>query len=145
MKNIIPCLWFTKNNALEAAQFYGGIFPNSKIVQDGGIMVTFELNGQRFMGLNGGEHHVFNDAISMYVDCKDQAEVDYYWGKLTEGGHEVQCGWLKDKFGVSWQIVPDALGRLMSDPDPARSGRVMQAMLKMIKLDVAALERAANG
>lgn len=144
MQKITPFLWFTKNNAQEAAKFYCSVFKNSKIIEDGGMVVTFDLDGQQFMGLNGGEHQHFNDAISLYVSCKDQAEVDYYWAKLTEGGSEVQCGWLKDKFGVSWQIVPTALGRLMSDPDPAKSGRVMQAMLKMIKLDVAALEKAAQ-
>jgi predicted 3-demethylubiquinone-9 3-methyltransferase (glyoxalase superfamily) len=109
------------------------------------MTATLQLFGQEFMLLNGGPVHQFTPAISLFVKCKDQAEVDYYWSKLTEGGSEGKCGWLVDKFGLSWQIVPDALGRLLGDPDPARAARAMKAMLGMQKIDVAALERAANG
>ncbi len=108
------------------------------------MVVTFELDGTAFMALNGGPTYRLTPAVSFVVNCKDQAEVDYYWDRLGAGGRDVQCGWLVDKFGVSWQVVPDRLGELMSDPDPARADRTMQAMLKMVKLDVAALEAAAD-
>jgi predicted 3-demethylubiquinone-9 3-methyltransferase (glyoxalase superfamily) len=109
------------------------------------MVVNFELNGAPFMGLNGGPAYQFTPAISFVITCKDQAEVDYYWERLGAGGKEVQCGWLVDQFGVSWQVVPERLGELMSDPDPERAHRTMQAMLKMVKLDVAGLEAAADG
>ena len=155
MDKITPCLWF-EANALEAAQFYTSVFPSSAInhVQrspadtPGGkegtvLIVLFSLAGQSYQALNGGPHDKFNDAISLSVLCEDQKEVDRYWDALTaNGGKPVQCGWLKDKFGVSWQIVPKRLPELLSDP--AKGKRVMEALMKMIKLDVAALERAAE-
>lgn len=154
MQKITPYFWFD-NNAEEAINFYMSIFKNSKIVNmsrygEGGpgpagtlMTATFELNGQTFMALNGGPQYKFNEAISLLVDCKDQGEVDALWNKLTaDGGEEGPCGWLKDKFGVSWQIIPEALGRLMSDPNPAKAQHVVQAMLQMKKIDVAALQRA---
>jgi len=146
-----PCLWFETEAAEEAAKFYVSLFPNSRIVSTspgpGGSVQTvqFELEGRPFMGLNGGPYATFNDAVSFSVDCEDQAEVDRYWAALTEGGKEVQCGWLKDRYGVSWQIVPKALPRLLSDPDQQKAQRVVAAMMKMVKLDVAALEAAAAG
>jgi predicted 3-demethylubiquinone-9 3-methyltransferase (glyoxalase superfamily) len=158
MPNISPFLWFD-SQAEEAATHYTSVFPNSKITNvsrygvagpgpEGSVMtVEFELDGQPFTALNGGpEHFSFNESISFTVDCKDQAEVDAYWDKLTaDGGEPGPCGWLKDKFGLSWQIVPRALPRLLSDPDPEKSHRVMQAMLQMSKIDVKALEDAARG
>ena len=153
MPKINPFLWFD-TQAEEAARFYTSIFPNSRIVSTtrygegapmpkGSVMtVVFELDGQRFIALNGGPLFKFTEAISFSVDCKTQQEVDEYWAKLTAGGQESQCGWLKDKFGLSWQIVPTVLGELLSDPDPKKAKRAMQAMLKMKKLDVAALKRA---
>jgi len=155
MPKITPFLWFD-SQAEEAAQFYTSIFPNSRIVSTtrygegapmpkGGVMtVVFELDGQRFIALNGGPLFTFNESVSFTVDCKTQQEVDEYWAKLTAGGQESQCGWLKDKFGLSWQIVPTVLGELLSDPDPKKAKRAMQAMLKMKKLDVAALKRARD-
>ena len=156
MPRINPFLWFD-TQAEEAAAFYTSIFPNSKILKTarygdagpgpaGSVMtVEFDLDGQRVVALNGGPHFKFNEAISLSVDCRDQAEVDHYWTKLTEGGHEAPCGWLKDKFGLSWQVVPTVLVTLLTDPDPAKSKRVMAAMLQMTKIDVAALENAARG
>jgi predicted 3-demethylubiquinone-9 3-methyltransferase (glyoxalase superfamily) len=149
---ITPFLWFDKN-AEEAVDFYLGIFPNSRrlsglrnnsiddprMVPKGGVLtLSFELDGQRFTALNGGPGHPFTDATSFVVSCKDQAEIDYYWSKLTEGGAEVACGWLKDKFGLSWQIVPARIGELISHP------KAMQAMMQMKKLVIADLERAAQ-
>ena len=154
MQKIVTFLWFD-DQAEEAARFYTSLFPNSKLgtisrYGDAGpgpkgsvMMVTFELAGQQFMALNGGPHFSFTPAISLLVICESQAEVDELWEKLSEGGRTDQCGWLQDRFGVSWQIVPTRLGELMADPDPARSKRVMEAMLKMGKLDLAELERAA--
>ena len=149
MKKITPFLWFD-TQAEEAMNFYVSIFKNSKV---GGVSrgpdgraftVSFELDGQEFMGLNAGPEFKFNEAVSMYVDCEDQAEVDYFWNKLTaDGGEESMCGWLKDKYGLSWQIVPKQLGELMGDPE--KSQRVMQAMLKMQKIIVADLQKAHNG
>ncbi len=130
---IYPCLWFN-GQAKEAAEFYCSVFKNSKITADTPMVVTFDLDGKRFMGLNGGPHFTFNEAVSFVVECEDQAEVDYYWNKLTEGGSESQCGWLKDKFGVSWQIVPTILSKLMSDPE--RASRVVPAFMKMKKFDI---------
>lgn len=134
MKNeIYPCLWFD-GQAKEAAEFYCSVFKNSKITSDTPLVVIFELDGKRFMGLNAGPEFKFNEAISFVVDCETQEEIDYYWEKLTKGGEEVQCGWLKDKFGVSWQVVPTILGELMSDP--SRSERVTKAFLQMKKFDI---------
>jgi predicted 3-demethylubiquinone-9 3-methyltransferase (glyoxalase superfamily) len=141
---ITPFLWFDKN-AEEAIRFYTSIFKNSKIIQLNPMVSTFELEGQRLMALNGGPHFKFTEAISFYVSCESQEEVDYYWmALLTDGGKEGQCGWLKDKFGLSWQIVPMALEELMSGPDPSKSEKVMQAMLKMIKIDISKLRQAYN-
>lgn len=153
MQKISPFLWFDKE-AEEAAKFYTSIFKNSKIEsvgrygeegpgEAGTVMsVTFKLEGQEFMALNGGPQFKFTPAISLFVRCETQDEVDYFWGKLTEGGEPVQCGWLTDKFGLSWQIIPNALSEMLNDPDDEKSGRVMQAMLKMVKIDIAELERA---
>ena len=156
MPSITPCLWF-ENQGEEAAEFYVSVFPNSRIVDvarygpagpgpEGSVMtVTFELDGQSFTALNGGPEFQFNEAVSFQVDCRDQAEVDHYWSRLGDGGEEGPCGWLRDRFGLSWQIVPAALPRLLSDPDPEKATRVMQAMLQMKKLDVDVMERAAAG
>ena len=153
MPKISTCLWFN-GLAEEAANFYISIFENSRITGisrfrenehgvEGSVMtVSFELEGKEFIALNGGPDFSFSPAISYYVHCKDQQELDWYWEKLSQGGEKVQCGWLTDKFGVSWQIVPEILGKMMQDPDPARVGRVTQAILKMIKLDIAELEKA---
>ena len=153
---ITPFLWFDAN-AEEATNFYTSIFKNSEIIsvsrygegspgQPGKVMTTtFILDGQIFMALNGGPHFKFNEAISFFVNCETQAEVDEMWEKLTDGGEESQCGWLKDKFGVSWQIVPTALGELMGDPNPEKSRRVMEAMLQMHKIDVEKLKQAHEG
>ena len=136
---IYPCLWFD-GQAKAAAQFYCAIFKNSKITADTGIVVNFELNGRKFMGLNAGPMFKFNEAISFVVDCETQEEIDYYWHKLVTGGSEGQCGWLKDKFGVSWQIVPTVLGKLLSDPE--KSQRVVQAFMKMKKFEIEKLMNA---
>ena len=148
MKKITPFLWFD-TQAEEAMNFYVSVFKNSKVLSisrgpDGrAFTVSFELDGQEFMALNAGPHHKFNEAISLYVDCKTQAEVDELWAKLTaDGGEESMCGWLKDKFGLSWQIIPSALGELMGDKDPAKAKRVMEAMLKMHKINIEGLKRA---
>ena len=156
MKNIVPCLWFdTEGEA--AAELYTSVFPNSKILDiahygeagprpAGTVMtVSFELNGQEFLALNGGPEFTFSEAVSFQVMCEDQDEVDHFWSKLGEGGEHGPCGWLKDRFGLSWQIVPTRLGELLGDPDPARAQRAMTAMLGMGKLDIAELERAAGG
>jgi predicted 3-demethylubiquinone-9 3-methyltransferase (glyoxalase superfamily) len=134
-----PCLWFD-GQAKAAAEFYCSVFKNSKITTDTPMVVNFELNGQKFMGLNGGPHFKFNEAVSFVVNCENQEEIDYYWNKLTEGGQESQCGWLKDKFGLSWQIVPSILGKLMTDPEKAP--RVMQAFMQMKKFDIEKLVNA---
>ncbi len=148
MKKITPFLWFD-TQAEEAMNFYVSIFKNSKVLGvtpgPNGIAssVNFELEGQEFIGFNAGPQFKFNEAISLFVNCKTQAEVDELWAKLTaDGGEEGQCGWLKDKYGLSWQIVPTALGELMGDPDPAKAQRVVQAMLKMSKIDIAGLKEA---
>ena len=146
MSKVTPFLWFD-TQAEEAMKFYISIFKNSRMIsvnqRDGRVFtVTFELDGQRFMGLNAGPMFKFNEAVSFFVDCETQEEVDYFWEKLSAGGQKSRCGWLKDKFGLSWQIVPTALGRLMGDPDPKKSQAVLQALLKMDKLEIAALQRA---
>jgi predicted 3-demethylubiquinone-9 3-methyltransferase (glyoxalase superfamily) len=154
MQKIITHLWFD-DQAEQAARLYTASFKNSKIGkitrygdagaaisgrQKGSVMsVEFELDGQQFYALNGGPMFKFNEAVSLFVNCEDQAEVDALWGKLLQGGQAQQCGWLKDKFGVSWQIVPTVLGKMMQDPDPKKVESVMQAVLKMVKLDIAAL------
>jgi predicted 3-demethylubiquinone-9 3-methyltransferase (glyoxalase superfamily) len=155
-QRITPNLWFD-TEAEEAAQFYTSVFENSRIVNvarypegaprpAGTVMtVEFELDGERFVGINGGPEFTFDEAVSFQIDCQDQDEVDYYWEKLTEDGEEGPCGWLKDRYGLSWQVVPEGMDELFSDPDPGRAQRAMQAMLKMKKLDVAALRRAADG
>jgi len=154
MQKLTPCLWFDTEGE-EAANFYTSVFPNSTILDvsrygeagprpEGTVMVvSFELDGQKFTALNGGPDFTFNEAISFQVSCETQEEVDAFWSKLSEGGEQGPCGWLKDKFGVSWQIVPNALPRLLGDPDREKSQQVMQAMLQMKKIEIAELERAA--
>lgn len=157
MRKITPFLWFD-DKAEEAANYYVSVFRNSKILSvarygeagaevsgrpEGTVMtVVFELDGQEFIALNGGPQFKFSEAISFVVKCKTQREIDELWEKLSRGGEEVECGWLKDRYGLSWQIVPAVLGEMMSDPDPARSQRVMEALVKMKKLDLAELENA---
>jgi predicted 3-demethylubiquinone-9 3-methyltransferase (glyoxalase superfamily) len=136
---IFPCLWFD-GQAKAAAEFYCSVFKNSKILADSPMVVTFELNGSKFMGLNGGPQFKFDEAVSFVVNCDTQDEIDYYWNKLTEDGQESMCGWLKDKFGLSWQIVPTIIAELMSEP--ARAARVMKAVMKMKKLDLETLKNA---
>jgi predicted 3-demethylubiquinone-9 3-methyltransferase (glyoxalase superfamily) len=154
MNEITPCLWFDTEGE-DAAKLYTSVFPNSKILnisrygeagpRDAGTVMTvdFELGGQKFLALNGGPDFKFSEAISFQVSCETQDEVDMFWSKLSEGGEEGPCGWLKDRFGLSWQIVPTALPRLLGDPDQEKAQRVMAAMLKMRKIDIAELERAA--
>ena len=151
MKKITPFLWFD-TQAEEAMNFYASVFKNSKAgdVSRGpngnAFSVTFELDGQEFMGMNAGPQFKFNESISFFVNCEDQKEVDEYWNKLiADGGEESMCGWLKDKYGLSWQIIPKQLGQLMGDSDPEKSQRVMQAMLKMQKIIVADLQKAYDG
>ena len=146
MKKIRPFLWFD-NQAEEAMNHYVSIFKNSKVLSvnraQGRVMsVTFELEGQEFMGLNAGPKFKFTEAISFFVNCETQEEVDELWEKLSAGGEKSRCGWLKDKFGLSWQIIPSVLGKLMNDPDPQKSQTVVQAMLKMDKIDIKGLQRA---
>jgi predicted 3-demethylubiquinone-9 3-methyltransferase (glyoxalase superfamily) len=136
---VYPCLWFN-NQARAAADFYCSIFKNSQITSENDMAVTFDLNGTKFMALNAGPEFKFNEAVSFVVDCDSQSDLDDFWIKLTKGGSEGQCGWLKDKFGVSWQIVPTVLGTLMSNPE--KSQRVMQKILQMKKLDISQLVSA---
>jgi predicted 3-demethylubiquinone-9 3-methyltransferase (glyoxalase superfamily) len=159
-QRVTPFLWFD-HQAEEAAAFYVSIFQNSKVrgvtrydaegarasgKPEGTVMtVDFELDGQQFTALNGGPHFTFTEAISLVVNCQTQQEVNHFWERLSAGGQQVQCGWLKDRFGVSWQVVPTALLEMLQDPDPERSKRVMAAMLKMTKLDIATLRRAYEG
>jgi predicted 3-demethylubiquinone-9 3-methyltransferase (glyoxalase superfamily) len=155
-QKITPNLWFD-TEAEEAAAFYVSVFKDSRIVnkshysdagpREAGMVMTvdFELNGQRFTGINGGPNFKFDEAVSFLISCEDQDEVDYYWEKLSEAGSEGQCGWLKDRYGLSWQVVPTGMETVFSDPDPERAKRAMEAMLKMSKLDVAELRRAADG
>ncbi|MCF2493170.1 MULTISPECIES: VOC family protein [Dyadobacter] len=139
IKPLYPCLWYN-GNAKEAADYYCSIFKSSKITSENPMVVTFELNGFKFMGLNGGPHYQFSPATSFVVECDTQEEIDYYWEKLGEGGSYNQCGWLDDKFGMSWQVVPSVLSKLMSDPEKAP--RVIEAFMQMSKFDIAALENA---
>ena len=152
---ITPNLWFD-GNAEEAAEFYASVFDNSRIVgkthypegsgQAGEVLtVEWELDGQRFVGINGGPQFTFNEAVSFAIDCETQEQIDYYWEKLGDGGEEGPCGWLKDRFGLSWQVVPAGMDELFSDSDNDRAGRAFQAMQKMKKLDIAELRRAADG
>ena len=136
---IYPCLWFD-GQAQAAAKFYCSIFKNSKITADNQMVVTFELNGKKFMGLNGGPQYKFSPAVSFVIDCETQEQIDYYWEKLGEGGTYNQCGWLDDKFGVSWQVVPTILPELLSNPDSAQN--VIAAYMKMKKFDIKTLENA---
>jgi len=156
MQKITACLWFD-GQAEEAAEFYTSVFGNSRILDkayygeagpgpEGSVMtVRFELDGQEFTGLNGGPEFHFTEAVSFQVGCKDQEETDYFWNRLSEGGEEVTCGWVKDRFGLSWQIVPERLNELVGDPDPERAQRAMRAMLGMKKIDIEVLEKAAAG
>jgi predicted 3-demethylubiquinone-9 3-methyltransferase (glyoxalase superfamily) len=155
-QKIIPNLWFD-TEAEEAAEFYCSVFPNSRVVsiarytesgprEAGMVMVVeFELNGNRFVGINGGPEFRFDEAVSFQIECEDQDEIDYYWEKLSEGGREGQCGWLGDKYGLSWQVTPAGMDRVFSDPDQERANRAMKAMLGMGKIDMAALQAAADG
>jgi predicted 3-demethylubiquinone-9 3-methyltransferase (glyoxalase superfamily) len=156
MEKITPCLWFD-GNAEEAARFYTSVFSESRIATtlhytDAGpgpkgdvLAVTFEIEGQEFMALNGGPQYQFTPAISLLVHCASQEEIDRYWSRLLDGGKPWQCGWLQDRFGVSWQIAPDALLEMLRNPDTAKANRAMQAMMKMVKLDIAQLEQAYRG
>jgi predicted 3-demethylubiquinone-9 3-methyltransferase (glyoxalase superfamily) len=154
--NIVPNLWFD-TQAEEAAGFYISVFKNSRIVsttrypegapREAGMVMTveFELDGQRFVGINGGADFKFDEAVSFEIKCETQEEIDYFWERLSEGGSEGPCGWLKDRYGLSWQVVPTGMEELFADPDPKRAERAMQAMLGMGKLDIAALRSAADG
>lgn len=156
MQQITPFLWFD-GKAEEAAKFYTSIFKNSKVVNishwgEGGpfpkgqvMSATFELNGLRFHAFDAGPQFKFTEAISFFVDCETQEEVDYFWEKLSEGGEKSRCGWLKDKFGVSWQVIPTALSKMLRDKDAEKSKRVMQAMLQMDKIEIKALKQAYDG
>ena len=153
---LVTCLWFD-TQAEEAAHFYTGIFKNAKLgavyrYTEAGpgpvgsvMLVEFELNGQKFSALNGGPQFTFNESVSIVVPCADQAEVDYYWDRLTDGGQEIACGWLKDRYGLCWQIVPAVFFEMVADPDSGKATRVMQAMMGMTKFDVAGLEKAYTG
>lgn len=155
MPRITPNLWFD-TQGLEAAEFYVSIFPNSKITnvthyteagpRPAGMVLTvdFVLDGQEFTAINGGPEFTFDEAVSLLINCADQDEVDYYWEKLTDGGEEIQCGWLKDRYGLAWQVVPEGMLEMLDDPDKDRTTRAMQAMFGMKKLDLAALQAAAD-
>jgi predicted 3-demethylubiquinone-9 3-methyltransferase (glyoxalase superfamily) len=155
-QRIVTNLWFD-TQAEEAAQFYCSVFPNSRVVSvarypegapgpAGEVMtVEWELDGQRLVGINGGPQFTFSEAVSLAVMCRDQDEIDHYWERLSDGGEEGPCGWLKDRYGVSWQVVPEGMDDVFSDPDPSRAQRAMQAMLGMRKIDLAALQAAADG
>lgn len=156
MQKIAPFLWFNAN-AEEAVNYYVSVFKDAKIITQsryggaglgpkGSVMtIEFELKGQRFLALNGGPTFTFTPAISFVVNCETQDEIDYYWDKLSAGGKEVECGWVQDKFGLSWQVVPTIIGKIVGENDPAKTNRMMQAVLKMKRLNIAELERAANG
>ncbi len=155
-QRITPNLWFD-TEAEEAAAFYTSVFPNSRVVnvaryseagpREAGTVMTveFELDGQRFVAINGGPQFTFDEAVSFQINCETQEDVDYYWERLTDGGEEGPCGWLKDRFGVSWQVVPAELTSLLSDPDPGRARRATEAMLQMRRIDVEEIKRAADG
>jgi predicted 3-demethylubiquinone-9 3-methyltransferase (glyoxalase superfamily) len=155
-QKITPNLWFD-TEAEEAADFYTSVFKDSRIVsrthytegapREAGMVMTveFELDGQRFVGINGGPQFKFDEAVSFQINCETQEDIDYYWDRLTEGGEEGPCGWLKDRYGLSWQVVPTGMEEIFDDPDPKRAERAMQAMLGMKKLDIAELRRAADG
>jgi predicted 3-demethylubiquinone-9 3-methyltransferase (glyoxalase superfamily) len=154
-QKITPNLWFD-SEAQEAAEFYCSVFPNSRIVsvlnypEDSDragtpVTVEWELDGQRFVGINGGPEFKFDEAVSLSIECKDQEEIDYYWERLTDGGEESVCGWLKDRYGLSWQVVPAGIDGLFADPDRERAGRAWKAMMGMRKLDLGALRSAADG
>jgi len=155
-QKIVPNLWFD-TEAEDAAAFYTSVFENSRIVsttrypegapREAGMVMTveFELDGQRFVGINGGPDFKFDEAVSFEIKCETQDEIDYYWERLSDGGSEGPCGWLKDRYGLSWQVVPTGMEELFADPDPKRAERAMQAMLGMGKLDIAALRSAADG
>lgn len=155
MPNIVPCLWFD-GQAEQAAELYTKVFPNSEILavarygpegpgdDDAVMTVEFSLDGQRFLGLNGGPQFPFTEAVSFQIYVEDQAELDYYWNALTEGGKEVECGWLQDRFGLSWQVVPNLITELVKAGDEARTQRAMQALWGMTKLDIAEIRRAAD-
>jgi predicted 3-demethylubiquinone-9 3-methyltransferase (glyoxalase superfamily) len=155
MRNIVTCLWFDTEGE-DAANFYVSLFKNSRILsvthygeagpRPAGMVMTvsFELDGREFLALNGGPEYKFTEAVSFQIMCEGQDEVDFFWDSLTEGGEEGPCGWLKDRYGVSWQVVPTVLSELINNPDPARAQRAMQAMFGMRKLDIAALQRAAD-
>ena len=156
LQKIVPNLWFD-TEAEEAAAFYTSVFQDARILnvsrypenapREAGMVMTveFELDGQRFVGINGGPNFTFDEAVSFEIHCSDQDEVDYYWERLTDGGEESQCGWLKDRYGLSWQVVPEGMAEVFGDPDPERAKRAMEAMLGMKKLDIAELRRAADG
>ena len=156
MLKITPSLWFD-TQAEEAAQFYCSVFKNSRITSverytEGAprpagmvMVVSFELDGNPFVAINGGPEFTFDEAVSFQIPCADQAEIDYYWDRLIDGGEASQCGWLKDRYGLSWQVIPEGITELFADPDPARAERAMKAMLGMVKLDIAALRAAADG
>ena len=156
MQKITTFLWFDKE-AEEAVKFYCSIFKDAKILEiarygdagpgpKGSVMVMkFQLDGQEFLAMNGGPGHPFTDAISLTINCETQAEVDHYWNALTKGGQEVACGWLKDKYGLAWQVTPVILVQYMQDKDPAKAKRVMEAMMKMVKLDITAIQQAYDG
>ena len=154
-QKIVTNLWFD-DQAEEAAEFYCSVFPNSRVVSvlhypeasdkaGTAVTVEWELDGQRFVGINGGPEFKFSEAVSLAINCKDQDEIDYYWQKLTDGGEESMCGWLKDRYGLSWQVVPEGLDELFADPDRERAGRAWEAMMRMRKLDLGALQSAADG
>jgi predicted 3-demethylubiquinone-9 3-methyltransferase (glyoxalase superfamily) len=157
MQKISPCLWFQEGNAEEAANYYVGIFKNARITEimrhtqsspgaEGSTLaVLFELDGEDFMALNGGSQFKFSPAISMFIKCETQEEIDYYWDKLMDGGQSIACGWLTDRFGVTWQVAPRKLLKMLQDPDPAKADRTMKSMMGMIKLDLNELERVYNG
>jgi predicted 3-demethylubiquinone-9 3-methyltransferase (glyoxalase superfamily) len=155
-QKIVPNLWFD-TEAEEAAEFYVSVFDNSRVVNvinytEAGprpaemvMVVEFELDGERFVAINGGDQFKFDEAVSLQINCETQEEIDYFWERLTEGGEESVCGWLKDKYGLSWQVTPPGMEELFADPDPERAKRASEAMFQMRKLDIAALQRAADG
>ena len=141
MATVTPFLWFD-SNMQQAVNFYLSVFKDSHLISMNPMSATFEVQGQKLMALNAGPHHKFNEAISLFIACDDQNEVDYHWDKLSAGGAEQQCGWIKDQFGLSWQVIPRALGKMLGDADRAKANRVMQAMLKMKKMDIKKLQDA---